>query len=366
MQDPDARLAVPAPVRRRTFGAMVPGLLALALVLPASAARGEDPAPNAGPTFRDAELGLSAVGPKGWKLNAEGSGPSEWTRLATWIDPDTDAEAVLSARRRTSTDVQALLSRVRSDWASSREITVTGTRAVPPSPTNPVAQVVLDATFVVRPKPAPGSDPNVPPPPVPWRVRATYWLAPRGEILLYAKARQTHWSRFEAALRSLESSMTFSTENVAQGPKGTGVFRDERNGFACKYPEGYTVSLPALRNHIVQFAGVDADAPMYDVYALSWDRSAEDDVRRLEAFYRDEQAAETETAPLTVVGQEATRLEAKARIGGRDLLLLTVVFKRGTDRLYRLKATAPVAREAELRQGLDAFLTGFELIKPAR
>ncbi|MGE0193201.1 MAG: hypothetical protein AB7T63_14295 [Planctomycetota bacterium] len=344
--------------------------LVLALVVGApgavASAEGEEPAGAAGPTFRDAELGLTVVGPKGWKLNAEGSGPSEWTRLATWLEPDTDAEAVLSARRRTSADVQALLARVRLDWASSREITVTGTRAVPPSPTDPIGQVVLDATYVVRPKPEPGSPPGVTPPPIPWRVRATYWLAPRGEVLLYAKARQTHWSRFESSLRTLEGSMAFAASGAPEGPKGSGVFRDEKNGFACKYPEGYTVSLPALRNHIVQFASVDVDAPAFDVYVLSWDRSAEDDVRRLEAFYRDEQAAETTTEPLTVVGQEATRLEARARIGGRDLLLLTVVFKRGSDRLYRLKATGPAAREAELRQGLEAFLGGFELIKPSR
>ncbi len=319
-----------------------------------------------GATFREPQLGLSATGPSGWRVATQGTAPTEWTRLATWFETGNPAEAVLSARRRSAIDVQALQTRVRDEWSASKEITVVGTRSVEPTPTAPIGQVIVDATYVVRPKPAAGADPTVPPPPVPWRIRATYWLAPRGEVLLYAKAPQAQWARFEPLLKQLETSVAFVGAESAAEPAGSGTFRDEKNGFACRYPDGYSVALPAQRNHIVQFAAIDADAPSFDVYVVPWERALDDDVARTQSFYENEQAAETSTHPLTLLGQEATRLEARARIGGRDLLLLTVFAKVGSNRVFRIKATAPVGREGELRRALDAFLGGFTLIPTAR
>ena len=351
-----------------------PRPLALALVclggLAAAAvptrAADEQPADRGGgPVYRDAEAGVRVVGPKGWRLNAEGVAPLEWTRLATWFEPESDADAVLSVRKRSSTNVQAMLTRVRDEWARSRDITVTATRAIEPTPGSPVGQVVVDGTYIVRPKPPAGSNPSVPPPPVPYRMRATYWLAPRGEYLLYVTARQTFWSRLAEALRLMESSVQFEGE-TASTPKGAGTYRDDKYGFACRFPQDHTVLVPSLRNQLVEFAGVSEDDPSYGIYVMGWERPLAEDVRRLQAFYEEEQGGETHTTAITLAGQEATVVEARARVGGRDTIALLAAFKRGSDRLFRIKASAPASREAELREGMRVFLDGFKLTQPSR
>jgi hypothetical protein len=163
----------------------------------------------------------------------------------------------------------------------------------------------------------------------------------------------------------MEASVTF--EGAAQAaPKGAGTYRDDKFGFLCRYPQDYSVTVPALRNQLVEFAGVSQDDPAFGIYVMGWDRPLAEDVRRLEAFYAEEQGGETTTSAVTLAGQEATVIEARARVAGRDTISLIAVFKRGNDRLYRIKGSAPASREADLREGMRSFLDGFKLTQPAR
>ncbi len=316
----------------------------------------DEPKAPPGPTYTNKPAGITASGPSGWKMVADKATVTEWTRLATFYDPVTDADAVLSTRKRAHASLNQLLASVRKDWAKTPALTVTSMRTMAPTGLQPNSTVVVDATFLHRPKPK-GAEP--PPPAVTYRVSATYFLAPRAEFLLYAKAQATHWSRVRSKLTELARSIKIEGAG-ANKVQGEGAYRDESRGFACRYPSGYTVVLPQRKKHIVRFEGLSKEDPILDVYTFRWDQPVDKDVQRLIEYYRGELGGETEQQSTEVGGRPAQLLTARAEMNGEPMTFLLAIVKRGSE-LFRLKVTVTRDAEGNGRATFMKFLREFKL-----
>ncbi|MDJ0974987.1 MAG: hypothetical protein QNJ98_11045 [Planctomycetota bacterium] len=350
---------------RRTSWVQVAFLLLagsmLLLGVPYAAAEPEDgkpPEKPKGPAYKNAEVGLTANGPSGWKMAKDKPKSVEWTRLVTWYDPKTNSDAVLSRRPRTSRSVNAMLGRVQKEWRQTPELTVTSMRAIERNAMNPIPTVIVDATTVVKRKAKRPEDP--PPPPLTYRISATYYLAPKAELLLYVKAQATHWSRVRGAVRDMRNSIKFEGSTAEKGPQGEGAYRNDRLGFACQYPPGYAVVTPARSAHVVQFEGIAVEQPVIGVYRIQWDAGVAKDVERMVAYYKDELAGEAETRSIQVGSRSGTMITARANVGGRDQTFYVVFLKRGGE-IWRLKASMPQAQEGPGMSVFKAFLGSFRL-----
>lgn len=322
-------------------------------------------AATTGAVLHDKERGVRVTAPKDWKLVPDKGGPTLWTRVASFFDGKTSAEAVFSERKRGAIDAQSLLARVRAEWAERTDIVVTSTRLVEATPTSPTARVVVDGTYMERPSAPKGVAAAVPPPPIAWRTRTTYFLGPGHEYMLYARAHQTHWSRADPAFATIESSVAFDRE-VDAGPKGAGAYRNDEAGFQCAFPPEYAVTVPGFRNHVVEFVGISDADPALGVFVLPWTGTLEADAKRLVDFYVEDQGGSAESRGIQLGGREALLVEARARVGGRDTIVLLALAKRGNDAIYRVKGTAPLAEEAALRARFNAFLASFQWTRSAR
>lgn len=313
--------------------------------------------------YRNDSMGVSARVPAGWKFSAESGSPTVWKRLATFWDPVTSSEVVFSARTRASATVEDMEGSVRKDWAQNPRLQVTAMRRVPAAPpTRPVPMVIVDAAFTVKHEPKAGeAAPKVPPPPVTYRVNATYFLAPGFEYMLYATAQSTHWSRITARVDALRESVTFQGAPAdAAGPVGEGAYRNNEVLFACRYPSNYSVTAPARSSHIVQFEGVGADDPELGVYHMAFEPEAAEDAARLVDHYVSN-GGEASISTIEVFGKQARLVTAQAAVGGRDRTIMIAVLKRGSSELFRLRASMPKGTEAKGRRVFEAFVASFKL-----
>jgi len=351
--------------RTRLTTSLAAGCVALALLcaLACGAAwsgpEGDEPVkpkPPPGPKYANKPAGVSAAGPSGWKMVADKATVTEWTRLVTFYDPLTDTDAVLSTRKRAHGSLTQLMTSVRKDWAKTPALTVTSMRTMQPTGLQPNASVVVDATFLHRKKPK-GSEP--PPPAVTYRVSATYYLAPRAEFLLYAKAQATHWSRVRGKITALMRSIKIEGAGT-QKPQGAGVYRDESRGFACRYPPGYTVVMPQRKKHIVRFEGLSKEDPILDVYTFRWDEPVDTDVQRLIEYYRGELGGETEQQSVEVGGRPGQMLTARADMDGEPKTFILAILKRGSE-FFRIKVTSTRDAEGNGRATFAKFLRDFKL-----
>jgi hypothetical protein len=342
---------------RRTRPSPVPwtALAVLAVALPVLA--GPD-APSAGgpPVYRNDGLGVQVTGPAGWKMATAKTTPTQWSPLVTFYDPGTDTEATLHVRPRRSATVKDLTAELQKEWSADRTITVVGSRAVEPTARNAAAGVVFEATQTkpaTRPEAKPGAPAPAPAAPTTWYVMATYWLGPGYEFLLYAQSRSTLWSRMRPFLEGVRDS--FQLAAAARGPEGEGAYQDEARGFSCRFPKGYTVRVPARKNHVVEFAGVSADQPVLGVYHFASASTVEQDAQSLVAYYTEEQNGEATAAPHQVAASPGMLVTARANVGGKDQTFFVAIAKRGGE-FFRLRAAVPRAAEAEGKRVFDAFL----------
>lgn len=338
----------------------------LGLLAPEPARAAPEEAAPAG-RFRNEALGVSAKVPEGWKLSAEAGTPTVWKRLATFWDPVTGSEAVLSARSRSAASVEDLEGAVRRDWAQNPRLQVTAMRRVPSAPpARPVPLVIVDATFTVKSEPKEGDPaPRIPPPPVTYRVNATYFLGPGYEYMLYATAQSTHWSRITARIDALRESFAFEgAEAQASGPVGEGAYRNNEVLFSCRYPSNYGVIVPARSSHVVQFEGIGADDPDLGVYHLAFEGDAADDAARLVDHYQ-AGGGEARISTIEVFGKQARLVTAQAAVGGKDQTILIAIVKRGSGELFRLRAAMPKGSDAKGRRVFEAFVASFQMGVPA-
>lgn len=346
-------------------GALAAGLLCGALsARTALEAAPDDAKPAKGGAYSNQKLGVSARSPSGWKMVVDrGVTPSSWTRLVTFNDKATDAQAVLSVRPRAATSVEALMAGVRRAWDKSRDrLRVDSMKKIESSALEPIGKVIVSASFTRQPKPKPAKDGVAPPPapPVTYKVRATYLLGPSHEYLLYAQGQKTHWSRLRDPLRQLSASIRF-TSKAPPGAKGVGSYRSDADGFSCRFPKDYTVVRPQRANHVVKFEGVGAEDPILSVYAFSWEESAEKDAARLVTHYEEDKGGTASTRTREVAGQEAVLVTAEASLGGEDRTILIAVLKRG-DTCFRLRASMPQGAKAAGTAVFNKFMDGFQVL----
>jgi len=312
--------------------------------------------------FRHPSAGVAADVPPGWRVAADRGGPAAWKRLATFWDPKTDSDAVLSARARNASNLEDLEASVRAEWAATPELLITASRRLPAAPpARPVPMLVLDATYTKKAEPNKGeAPPAVPPPPVTWRINATYCLAGGFEYLLYAQAQATHWSRVEPALSTLRLSLSFPLGASADGPVGEGAYRNEEHAFSCRHPKDYSVVVPQRSAHVVRFEGPSADDCELGVYHIAFDGSDEEDATRLVEHYVSS-GGQARQRTLEVFGKPARLVEAQASVGGKDVTILVAVVKRGGSEVFRLRAQMPRGSEAKGRRVFDAFVASFQM-----
>jgi hypothetical protein len=348
--------------------------LALVALAPPGVA-GAAPEDEAGARYRNENLGIALRGPKGWRMVADKGAVKEWTRLVTFYEPATNAEAVLTMRERAHVSLPQLFEEVRKEWAADKSFVVTSTRTLEPTNVDPVGSIVIEATQTVAPKaaaprqpakpPAEGERAPAAPPATPapaaqtWNVMATYWLGAGYEYLLYSRAPAQVWARAKPGFDAVRSS--FQLQSASAAPKGEGAYQDETRGFACRFPGGYGVRLPRSRDHVVEFEPVSAEQPALGIYHFRADHSVEDDAKRIVAFYVDEFGGEGEVGSVTVGGREATLVTAHAVVRGVERTYFLAVFKRGDGEFFRVRADVPRLQEAAGRAVFDAFLASFQL-----
>jgi hypothetical protein len=339
-------------------------VLAIAgLCFHAPSLRAEPEPAGQGSSYQNAKLGVSARSPAGWKMVVDKSGtPTSWKRLVTFNDKDTDAQAVLSVRPRSSTSVDALMAATRKAWEkSSGRLRLDSIKKIEASSLEPIGRVIVEGSFTREPSPKPAKDGVAPPPgpPVGYRVQATYLLGPGYEYLLYAQGQRTHWSRLRSPLRSLAASIRFA-KSEKPGAKGVGSYRSDAHGFSCTFPKDYTVVTPQRANHVISFEGVGESDAVLSIYAFTWDKTADADAQRLVTHYEENKGGSVEVSSKEVSGQEAVFIKAEATLSGSDRVILLAIFKRG-DTCFRLRASVTKEGAAKGLGVFDAFLGGFRL-----
>jgi hypothetical protein len=327
----------------------------------------DEPATPAGSDYRNEALGLTLKGPAGWKMTAEKETVSAWKRLVTFYDAGTEADAVLTVRERKHATVQDLEAGIRREWATDRSFTVNSVQTVPATPGRSHPSVVLEATqVVVPPRPtSPSGAPAPAPPPVTYFIQATYWLGPGHEFLLYAKSRNTLWTRVRPLVEQVRASFALAAAPET-GPAGEGGFADETLGFTCRYPSGYSVRLPKSKSFRVEFKGVGADAPVLSVHHFTGDFPVENDAQGLVKYYAEDQAGEASAEPHEVGGRPGMLVTARAVVEGKPTTVFIGVAKRGDQEFFRVRASMPREAEARGRSVFLAFLNSFGIGAPPR
>ncbi len=330
---------------------------------PRGGAKADAPKGPGGSTYTNKKLGVRARGPAGWKMIADkGAVPTTWRRLVTFNDTETDADATLSVRPRSSATLDDLLAKVRADWQkTAAKLRVTSMRKVETNALNRIAQVVVDGTFSRKAKP-PKAEKGVPAPPaapIAYRVQAIYFLGAGSTYLLYAKAQDTHWSRVRSRIERLRQSVQFE-QAADQGPTGEGSYRNEVVGIACRFPKNYTVVAPQRENHLVQFQGVAETDPVLSIYGFKWSQDAAKDAARLVAHYEADKGGTASATSMEVAGQEGMLVKANAMLAGSDRVVMIAVVKRGED-CFRLRASMPAESEATGAAVFRKFVGSFKL-----
>lgn len=308
-------------------------------------------------TYANEDLGIRARSPAGWQVNPFSEQPMSWVGLVTFFDPKTEAEATLSVRKRDAADLATLEAKVRKEWAglAGDGVSVQNIQRILSTALMPNASVVVDATHA-KMVPAQG---NQPPSRRTTRIQANYYLSGGNEYLLYAKAPSTLWSRIRPGIEQIKQSLDLGNR-AASAPKGEGSYRDEMNGFTCRFPKGHTVVVPQRSRHLVSFEGLSADDPLISIYRVPWKEGAPADAARLVEYYVDELAGEASTASTQIGGRAATLVRAKARIRGVDLAIWIAIIARD-DHVMRLRVTVPETNEKVGQAVFDAFAASFEL-----
>lgn len=340
-------------------------LLATAVTAPRLAGaddeKGAKKAAPTGPTFRNKGLGVRASGPSGFTMVADKQGAvSSWKRLATWNHKDTGAQIVLYARPRSSATLDALMGSVRKEWnRSAGRLRLDAMRKVDKSAMTKVAKVIVDGSFTRKGKVKKSKDGVPPPPPesTPMRVQATYYLGSGNEFLLYVTTRTSHWTRMRKELRRMRDELALEKE-VAAGPTGEGAYRNEKLGFSCRFPKGYTIVAPKRTHHVVKFAGLASTDPVLSVYAFPYEEDAAADARRLMTYYTEDKAGEAQRRGTEVSGTEGAEVVARAMIDGEDQQIFVAVVKRG-DTCFRLRCVVPAEEEAKGAAAFRAFVSSF-------
>jgi hypothetical protein len=331
----------------------------------AGAAPGDGPKPaHAGGLYRNAQLGVTVHAPAGWMVLADkGQAPTTWKRLATFRDRQTGAQVVLSVRPRRAASLEDLVATVRADWKKTQaKLPMSSLQKVEASALSPAAKVIVDGSYVrkVEPKKSASGVPE-PPSSISYHVQATYYLGPGYTYLLYASAREVHWSRVRVELERMRDGLRFD-KKPESGPTGVGSYRNELVGFACTFPKDYTVVVPARENHMVRFMGVGEQDAILDVYAFHWEQGLDADAARLVSYYEGK-GGTASTGPLEVAGQEGRLVTAKAVLAGKDSVVLIAILKRGPD-VFRLRAQMPQESQAQGTAAFKAFVAGFRLGQP--
>src|SRR5262245_18796403 len=190
---------------------------ALALFGASSAIAQDAPAPASpaapaqpGATYTNKELGLSIEGPPSWKLVEGATTAPQWTRLASFADPDvtTGAQILVAVRRAYAFTLPKLRAEVQKTYAEDKSYTVTAVTDVPATGRRPLPGVIVDATQAkapdAPPAPAAGTPPaaGAPAPaaalPIVMRIQALYLLGGDWEYLILAQARATRFIGIQA------------------------------------------------------------------------------------------------------------------------------------------------------------------------
>jgi hypothetical protein len=326
-------------------------LLVLALAAPLGAAPDE----AQGPLYRNQDLGLKLPGPPGWRMTADRQGASPWTRLVTFFDPPTGAEAVLSRRDRASKTLEDFRAWIDKEWRSDKTFQVSGIRQDPATALKPLGTIVVDATYVAQEKVG-----NAPAVAVPYQVVATYWLGPTDEYLLYARGKAAVWGKVRGRIDAMQQGFTLE-RTAAEVPKGAGAYVDDEHGFSCRFPQGYSVHVPRRAQHVVDFEGLAADDPLLGVYHFTWDGDLDKDAERLVAYYVNDLAGEATIANVEVGGRSGRLVTANANVGGKDELVLLAVLQRERGEFFRIRASMPKTSETAGRALFEQFLKDFKL-----
>jgi hypothetical protein len=309
---------------------------------------------GAAAAYENPALGIRMKGPPGWRMNADTAGVSPWSRLATFYDPRSATEAVLSARTRRSASMAELRQDVEREWRTDKAFQVSAVRVSDVTPTRPLAALVVEATTSA---PAPGGEAGAAP--VPWQVTATYWLVPGYEVLLYAKAKTAEAVALAPALEAMRQG--FAVAAASRGPEGAGAYVDEERGWSCRMPAGYGVTVPRRAQHLVSFRGVSAEDPVLDVFAFTWEGDLDADARRVAAFYEQDLGGSATVAHVDVAGRPGRLVSAKAVVGGEPKVIQLAIVQRGAQEFFRVRATMLPRVEAEAVPRFQAFLADFRV-----
>lgn len=322
------------------------------------------PAGPTGPTYKNAGLGLSVGSAAGWTVADARSGAPSWTHLCTFSEPVSGAQTTVNSRKTTAGNLTSLRAEVDKLYKSDKSFTVTSILDLKPTATRPMPGIILDAVQSRDEAPPAGSAPGTPPTPVAYRTLAAYFLGTTGtEFLVYSQVRATIFSRVQPAIDKLIQSFSVTVTQATGMPQGATSFRDEKAGFACKYPAAYGVTIPAQPQVMAMFAG-GVEAPTIGVYKYSSNQSLDQEAQLLLSYYKgDEVGGEAEERNAEVSGRSAIVVTAHARMDGKDQIFFVAVMKRESD-TFRLRVVGEKSAEAKAREVFEAFIASFALTNP--
>src|SRR5262245_26847600 len=276
------------------------------------------PAQPAGPSYKNAQFGLSVDAPAGWRMVAGKGDVPTWVPLATFTEPQSGALAALNARRATAVTLGKLREEVTRSYAEDTSFRVASITDLPSGAKRPWPGLLVDATQT-RPAdpPPPGTPPpTVPQPPVTWRVNAAYYLGGEHEYLLYVQAKASLWARVQPVVDRMIQDLTLKAQGAANAPRGEGTYRDDRAGFSCKFPATYGVRIPDREQALVEFAPA-GDGPVLGVFRYDSEGDLDHEAKALVDYYTgSEVGGEATSATTDVGGRSAAFVKATARIGG--------------------------------------------------
>jgi hypothetical protein len=198
-------------------------------------------------------------------------------------------------------------------------------------------------------------------PPVVYRTIGAYFLGAGTEFLLYTQVRATIYSRVEAAIAKTVASFAAPKPTGSGGAKGgPGSYHDEKSGFKCKVPPGYSVRVPARPQHVVEFVP-PSDAPVIGVFAFESPDDLDKEAKALVDYYRGEEVGgEAETGPAEISGRSAVVVTANGTLEGKTQVFFVAVLKRDQT-TFRLRVAADKAQEAKAKEVFDAFVGSFAM-----
>lgn len=312
-----------------------------------------------GPVYKNPAVGITITGPKGWTLKAGSAESTSWKRLASFSEPNTQVEVVVSSRDRTTTTLSDLHAAVQKEWEADKTYNVSSVRLTDPTALRPVGMVQVDATQVRKAAAAPGAAPSAAAPAQTlWNLLVSYVVTQRYEVLLHASGPAVAWPRARGAVQTLLDTIALAA--APRGPEGEGAYRNDERGFGIRYPKGYTVIVPGRRDHVVSFAPTAGDLPLLEVYLIEWKDEVAKDAERLVAHFTEARGGNASSRAADVAGQPGMLVTAHVNESGRDSTVLLALFKRGEE-LFRLRASMPATAEAAGTPMFDEFVRSFSL-----